>query len=314
MIVLAFVYLAWSLLDFLIRTNVATRLLYATEWDWVILFHDYYVSLDSIFYDTVFVSIFLSELVLRWGLAIYQQTYHRWFFYPFVHWYDTLGCIPITSFKFFRVLRIFFVVGKLHQDGILDLEGTFIYDIFRKYSKVIVEEISDRVVINIISGMQAEINRGTPITDQVIQEVIAPHKPALVQWISHRVQHVAKHTQQVYGGELKEYVDRVIEESVRQNKEIRDIERIPLLGNRVGAMLESAISDIVYQVINRIIKDLASPRNQQAIGDVTDLAIDASLFHEEDAELDRIIKELTYQALEMLKEHVKVQQWKRDED
>lgn len=314
MIILAFLYLAWSLFDILIRTNVLTNLLYDTHWHWVIDLHQAYVSLDSIFYDSVFVSIFISELLLRWGLAIYHKTYHRWFFYPFVHWYDTLGCIPVTSFKFFRVLRIFFVVGRMHKEQVLDLSGTFVFEIFRKYSRVLVEEVSDRVVINIINGMQTELQQGTPITDRVIQEVISPHKPALVEWLSHRVQHVASETEKRYGTDLRTYIDQVIEESVHQNREVSNIERIPIVGTQFGSMLEHAISDIVYQVVARLIKDLSSPNNREILGDVADLAIDTVLFQEEDAELDRIVKDLTHQSLEMLKAQVKVQQWKEEEN
>ena len=313
MIVLAFAYLVWSLVDFLLRTNVVKELLYATESGWTIEAYAVYTSLDSIFYDTVFVSIFLSELLLRWALAIYHRTYHRWFFYPFVHWYDTLGCIPIATFKFFRVFRIFFVASRMHKEGVVDLSGTFFYEIFNKYSKVVVEEISDRVVINILGGVQKELRQGTPITERVIQDVINPHKPALVQWLSQRVQHVATHVEKEYGTDLRNYVDQVIEESVHQNKEVSNIERIPLVGSQFGGMLERAVSDIVYQVVARLLNDLASPKNRETLGDVADLAIDTALFQEEDAELDRIIKDLTYQSIEMLKAQVRVKQWKEDE-
>ena len=44
-----------------------------------------------IFYDLIFVSIFLGEFVLRWGYSIKARVYDRWYFYPFIHWYDLVG-------------------------------------------------------------------------------------------------------------------------------------------------------------------------------------------------------------------------------
>jgi hypothetical protein len=315
MVGLAVLYLLWSVFDALLRTQVAARLL-QEEWGhtWASEAYALYTALDSIFYDTLFVSVFLGELLLRWAWAIYRKTYHRWFFYPFVHWYDTLGCIPVTSFKFFRILRIFFVGQRLHEQGVLDLSGTFLYEVIRKYSKVVVEELSDRVVVNIISGMQAELHRGTPLVRQVVAEVIAPHQPQLVEWLSHRLQQAAAHAQEVYGEPLHRYIDGLIEEAVRQNREIGQLERIPVVGSRVGAMLERAISDIVNQVLARALQDLASPHNREVLQGVADLAVDAAMFQEDDARLDQLVRQVAHRSLELLKEHVRVQQWKLDEE
>ena len=45
-----------------------------------------------IFYDLIFVAIFLGEFFLRWGYSIKANVYDRWYFYPFIHWYDPVGC------------------------------------------------------------------------------------------------------------------------------------------------------------------------------------------------------------------------------
>ena len=64
-------------------------------------------------YDLIFVSVYLSEFVLRWIIAIRRKTYYRWFFYPFVHWYDLIGCIPVGAFRWLRLLRVFSIVYRL---------------------------------------------------------------------------------------------------------------------------------------------------------------------------------------------------------
>ena len=72
-------------------------------------FHDFYrdtIHNDFLFYDLCFVAVYLTEFVVRWIAAIVRNTYHRWFFYPFAHWYDLLGCIPVGSFRWLRILRV----------------------------------------------------------------------------------------------------------------------------------------------------------------------------------------------------------------
>ena len=81
-------------------------------------FYQFYlteVHQDFFAIDIWFVGIFLLELIIRWIIAIRQKTYFRWFFYPFIHWYDVLGCIPVGSFRFLRVLRIVSIVVRLQK-------------------------------------------------------------------------------------------------------------------------------------------------------------------------------------------------------
>ena len=59
-------------------------------------------------YDLAFVVIFLTEFCVRWVAAVVRKTYMRWYFFPFIHWYDLIGCIPLGGARIFRFLRIIF--------------------------------------------------------------------------------------------------------------------------------------------------------------------------------------------------------------
>src|SRR6056297_2996636 len=82
--------------------------------------YDQTIHQHFVFYDLLFVSVFVTEILVRWGLAIYRQRYHRWFFYPFVHWYDVLGCIPVGSLRSLRLLRLIAMVPKMQRIGLVD--------------------------------------------------------------------------------------------------------------------------------------------------------------------------------------------------
>jgi len=264
--------------------------------------------------DAVFLGIYLAELAFRWGLAIYRKTYHRWFFYPFIHWYDVLGCIPVGSFRFLRILRVFALGSRLQRLGVIDLDDTYVYTRYLKYRAILVEEVSDKVVINVLQGMQGEIQKGLPITDRLIHEVIIPYKPVLVQWLSRRLRQVTTRSYEVYKDDLQHYVYGKIERAVEQNKEIKQIGAIPVLGSKVSDMLEHAIQDIVFQVVNGLLQDVSGRDHSRFLDEISGVMLETVLHeekkeNEEDA-LDEILSRFALDLLEIIKERVAEQDWK----
>ncbi|MDI6401028.1 hypothetical protein QLX67_03405 [Balneolaceae bacterium ANBcel3] len=260
--------------------------------------------------DLLFVSVFLAEFFVRWAVAVYHKTYHRWFFFPFIHFYDLLGCIPVGGFRFLRLLRIVSIVVRLHKHGLLNLAETAPGRFIRKYYAILLEELSDRVTLNILSDMQEEIRHGGPALDRIIREAVIPHKETLVDWTSHRIEKVASDNYGNYQERLKEYVEEKIADAARENNTISRLDSIPFLGTTARQTLENAITDIVYHVINGMMQDLASNRNKVLINEAADILFDAVLFHEDNAALNELVIHSMEHAIEIMKQQVKVQKWK----
>jgi len=140
-----------------------------------------------IFYDLVFVSIFLAEFCFQWVMAVRRRRYARWYFYPFLHWYDLIGLIPIGSLRMLRLLRIISLLVRLQKMGVIDLSETRVYRFFEFYFKVFVDEVSDRVIIRTLDDVRREIQDEAPVTRQIISQVIAPQREALVEQLSRRI-------------------------------------------------------------------------------------------------------------------------------
>lgn len=314
MVVLAVLYLAWSLADAIVRTNIfqhfweANASLLLNEW------YNAYTHVDSFYYETFFIAIFLAELLFRWGLAIHRHTYDRWFFYPFIHWYDTLGCIPIDAFKFFRMVRVFAIGYKLHRLNIISLSHSYVFRKGKKYLNILVEEISDKVVVNVISGVQDEIEHGTPITDRILHEVVLPKKAIIVDFLSYRLQQATSAAHAAYEPEIKEYVNKLIAQAVERNREISTIEIIPILGPNITNLLQKAIADIVFEVIQQALLDLASDKNKLLLGEIADISLQAALPEQENEQLNLLARQIAQETLEIVKEQVKVKQWKVQAD
>lgn len=264
-------------------------------------------------YDLYFVAVFAIEFCIRWFFAIYKQENHKWFFYPFLHWYDVLGLIPLGQFRVLRIFRVGSMVVRLHKMGVIDLRDSYLYRIFQRYSGVIVEEVSDRVVVNVLSGVQDELKHGTPVVSRIIMEVVRPQKDVLVEWLSSRITAASEQHYERYQEQLQAYVNRKVAEAVRNNSEVSDIARIPIVGSTITGKLEKAVAQITYAVIEGMMKDLSSEENSQVISELADVTMDMMLLHEEDEELNRMSVEMINQSIEIIKEQVEVKRWQEED-
>ena len=313
------------LVDLLMVNLVVINLLYILfEWNFTIdvsnelihqyapAFYDWYnIHLHRNFYryDIYFVVVFIAEFCIRWFFAVYHNKHHKWFFYPFLHWYDVLGCIPIGSFRFLRVFRVGSMVVRLHKMGVIDLRESYFFRIYQQYSAVIVEEISDRVVVNVLEGVQEEMKHGTPVASRIILEVIRPQKEVLVEWLSSRITAASEQHYERYQEQLRAYVNRKVSEAVRSNSEVRDIAGIPLVGSTITGKLEKAVADITYAVIEGMMLDLSSEENTKVISELADVTMDMMLLEEEDEELNKMSVEMINQSIEIIKDQVKIKRW-----
>ena len=316
---------ALFLVDLLMVNLVVINLLYILfEWNFTIdvsnefiqsyapAFHAWYdVHLHRNFYryDLYFVAAFTLEFCIRWFFAVFQNKHHKWFFYPFLHWYDVLGLIPLGQFRVLRIFRVGSMVVRLHKMGVIDLRDSYLFRIYQRYSAVIVEEVSDRVVVNVLNGVQEELKHGTPVASRIILEVIRPKKEVLVEWLSSRITSASEEHYERYQEQLKGYVNRKVAEAVRGNSEVRDISSIPLVGSTITGKLEKAVAEITYAVIEGMMKDLSSEENSQVISELADVTMDMMLLQEEDEELNRMSVEMINKSIDIIKEQVEVKRW-----
>ncbi|MDG5765836.1 hypothetical protein QA596_00060 [Balneolales bacterium ANBcel1] len=309
MILLLVVNLTWIVFDWLFEYEILRDGLYSIAPG----FTDWYASAIHprfILIDLMFISVFLTEFFIRWGMAIYHRVYHRWFFFPFIHFYDLLGCIPLGGFRFLRLLRIFSIVYRLQKSGIIDLSETALFSFIRKYYGILIGELSDKVTLNILSDIQQEVRNGGPVVDRIVGEVVMPQKENLVEWISHRVEKVSADNYARYREDIREYVRERISLAVEENREMARLDQIPVFGSLIRQTISQAIHDITFNVINGIMQDLASDRNRLLIDESADILFDAILLKEEDSELNRMVVETIDRSIEIVKQQVGIQQWK----
>lgn len=271
--------------------------------------HDFYYNVihpDFLFYDLFFVIIFLLEFLIRWGYYIYTKKIDKWYYFPFYFWYDLIGCIPLQAFRFLRLIRIISLIIRLQKKGIIDIKEAWWYKIYIKYYYIFVEEISDRVTVNVISRTQDEIKAGTPITEQIITDVIFPKQEIIAKWIAERVKFASKHIYINKKEGIRDYVAKSVKQAVENNKEITDLEKIPILGKQISKALETSISDITYSVIEKTIEDMSENKSEEIINEVLDMSLKTILHPTNADKFEETVTEIAVESLELVKEQVKI--------
>jgi hypothetical protein len=266
---------------------------------------------NFIVYDLIFVGIFLTEFTVRWGYAVKARVYDRWYFYPFIHWYDIVGCIPVGSFRFLRILRVISIVYRLHRYKVIDVTQTRIYQFFNFYYDAFMEELSDRIVIKVLSGAQDEIRRGSPLFERIQNDILFPRREMISDWLSQRVAEAAQEGYVPNRGALRSYLENRVDNALKQNLELSRLKYLPVVGPTIQETLEECVGDIVAHVIHQILEDLASASNHAFIEDIVNVFLPSPDGNEEEVRNEALIS-LVIEILEAVKIQVGVKHWREN--
>ncbi len=267
---------------------------------------------NFLFYDLIFVSIFLTEFVVRWGYAIKAKVYDRWYFYPFIHWYDIIGCIPVGSFRFLRILRVISIIYRLHQYKVIDVTQTRAFQFFNFYYEAFMEELSDRIVIKVLTGAQDEIRKGSPLFERIQNDILYPRREMLSDWVSQRVADAAREGYIPNRGALRSYLETRVDNALKQNLELSRLKYLPVVGPTIQETLEEAVGDIVANVIHQILEDLASASNHAFIEDIVNVFLPSPDNEDENGEHNEALINLIVEVLDAVKSQVKVKHWRSE--
>ena len=255
--------------------------------------------------DLGFIAVFLSEFCVRWAVSVYKKEYLRWYFFPFIHWYDLVGCIPASSARIFRFLRIFSILYRLHKYQIIDLKDTVLFRFIAFYYNVFVEELSDRIVVKVLSDAQKDIAAGSPLLDDINQKVLAERKDILVEWLASMMVHMGDSlAHQEHGETLREHVQQSVGKAVRDNDQVSTLKLVPVLGGTIERTLEQSVTDIVTQSIINLLQDVTPEKVRSVIEH------GVNTFSSEEQKLEDEVLMVVNECLELIKSHVSHQRWK----
>jgi hypothetical protein len=259
--------------------------------------------------DLGFVAVFVIDVLAGWALAIVERRYERWFFYPFVRWYDVLGCIPVAGFRFLRVLRLISLIVRLQLYGVIDIRRWALYRHALLYFDIVVEEISDRVVLKVLAGVQDEVKSGgQALIRRVITDVIEPRRERLGRAASQQLEAAITHAYRTNRRQIQTYAAQIAHRAVDDNPALRNLERMPMLGAFVSQALDQAIREAVTHVLDEAVAGLASAEFDTLVQNITDSAITRVLAAEASEASE--IRDVVIEVLDLVKDQVAVQRWR----
>ncbi|MCS2610966.1 ion transporter [Halomonas dongshanensis] len=257
--------------------------------------------------DLAFVTLFAVDVLIGWAAAIIERRYHRWFFYPFIHWYDVLGCIPLAGFRWLRALRVVSLLHRLHNLKLIDVTRWSAYRFVAKYYDILLEELSDRIALRLLGNVQQQVGASDSLTEQVVERVIMPRKQQLIHEIVQRVEQTAGRAYQQNREAAMAHISDVIVRTLRESPELRRLERLPM-GNAVTQALEASLSDTARRLVDELALGIHTPAFRQLVERTAESGFDTWLNVDEGSH--QVTEAIIIDALEMLKDHVRRQRWK----
>jgi len=309
MLFLVVLNLAFVSFDWCFKFEFFQDFVQTVSYDFFIFYRDE-IHPNFLLYDLIFVFIFITELVLQWFIAAIRKTYDKWWIYPFAHWYDVLGCIPVGVFKWFRLFRIATLIIRLHKLRVIDLRKTILYKKFYHGYSILLEEITDKTFIKIIEALQREIK--TDNEKGVIADAVKPNQNDLAKIISGTLQKVASDNYRDNQPEVNKQIEDAIKQGFENSKAIKRIAHLPVFGSQLTKNLEKSLSDISVQVVDRLVNKLASDEMTKTVEDVINTTLNTLMEENKELkmktgtekELSIIVKDIADRILEKLKENI----------
>lgn len=291
-------------------SNAAAWLSVSEALDWYrVTLHDPLRTTGGFF--TIFLIV---ELLLRWALAIKEKRYYRWFFFPFVHWYEVLGCFP--QLRALRLLRAVVIGRRLYQLGYQVLPQSWINRI-KFYIDLLLEELSDRVILTTIQNFRQELTN--PDTHKsFIESAITRNRPEIEAAVlsilrtelAPKLQ--AMTTSPSGGNMLASEMGNAIEEGLANTPELRRYLRmIPIAGTLIESQLQHVGHNIGENVVYALNKRLLDPERLDTL--MVAIASGIAQIDTNNTALDTLISSIIDDSLTEFEAQVKIQQWKHQD-
>ncbi|MEC5209361.1 hypothetical protein RCH20_000410 [Psychrobacter sp. PL15] len=262
-----------------------------------------------------FFTIFLIlELLLRWAIAIKEQVYYRWFFFPFVHWYEVLGCFP--QLRALRLFRAVIIGRRLYQLGYQVLPQPWL-DRIKFYINLILEELSDRVILTTIHNYRQQLT-DPEMQQSLIESTIGRNRDEIeAVLLSLLRKELAPQLQNLTGDSkggnlIASEVGNAIQEGLANTPELRRYLRlIPIAGSLIESQLQHIGQNIGENVVYALNARLLDDERIDAL--MVAIAQGVAQIDTNDTALDNLIARIISDSLLEFEAQIKVQQWKHQD-
>lgn len=261
--------------------------------------------------DRWFTFFLIAELTFRWMISIWQKHHRRWFFFPFVHWYEVLAIIP--QLRFLRLLRAGVILYRLHELG-YQVIPTNLLKRSKFYYDLVMEELTSRIVLTVIDGVEKELDTSSS-HHKLIHELIDHHRHQFSQVLAETLQHSLATALQQQRHFIAENIGEIVHKSIDDTPELKNILKMMPV---VGGLLEQRIQAIGRRLAENITQGIIDPLaqhnvlpHQNANPLLSEISAQISKVPLDSEKIDQLVESIVLESLEAIRKQVKVKHWQQ---
>ncbi|MFT6114071.1 MAG: hypothetical protein ACJA10_001008 [Oleispira sp.] len=100
-----------------------------------------------------------------------------------------------------------------------------------------------------------------------------PQKEVIIEWLAGKVNEIIETIYPLRREQLRDYIDTIVSESINQDAKVAALEKMPVVGRPIVDVIESTVSDIVFNVLDRLV-DIGHEDTDMLVKELTDMIIE----------------------------------------
>ncbi|MFN4051759.1 MAG: preprotein translocase subunit SecA [Acinetobacter junii] len=295
-------------MNFFLMSNIGEWFFNTIHLYSVLEFYRSYLHPWVITTEAWFIIFLIVELAIRWLLSIIQKHHARWWFFPFIHWYEIVAIIP--HFRFLRLFRAGIIAYRLHELGYKVVPDSIrLKAIF--YYRVVMEELSDRVVITVIDGIKHELDTSSS-HKKIIHDLVDHHRQLFTVTLSSMLQESLAKALQQQQPIITQKVGHIVNQAIEDTPELTQLLRlIPIVGSRIEQQIQSIGQRLGENITAGLIEPFTAGSFERPNEKYLLIAEKVSQLNIDNQYLEELVESVVYESLEAIRKQVKVKQWQQ---
>jgi len=256
-----------------------------------------------------FTTFLIVELGVRWGIAIIFKHHQRWWFFPFIHWYEILAIIP--QLRFLRLLRAGAIGYNLHQHGYKVIPDAW-YRRAKFYYHMVLEELTSRIVLTVLDGIKRELSTSTT-HKKLIEDLVAHHRDMFATALADILQESLGKELQAQKIMIAENVGDIVNRAIEDTPELTQLLRlIPIVGGRIEQQIQSIGQRLGENITLGLIEPFAyGHKNEKNLAYLEISNKISQIQFENNTHVEKLVESAVFESLEAIRKQVKVKQWQQ---
>lgn len=256
--------------------------------------------------ESWFITFLIVELAVRWFIAIIHKHHQRWFFFPFIHWYEVLAIIPYL--RFLRLIRAGIIAYRLQELGYKVIPQRWVKRGYFYYS-VVMEELSDRVVITVIDSIKKELDTSST-HKKIIHDLVNHHREMFATTVAQVLQETLAKELKTQQQTISDGVGQVVIKAIEDTPELTQLLRlIPIVGGRIEQQIHSIGQRLGENITQGLIDPFVAGTPEKPNPQFVLISNQLSQLNIENAALEQLVESVVYESLDSLRRQVAVKQW-----